>query len=307
LEKAILHGTTRLRSFVEIDPRAGFRSFEAILQLKRDYAFAVDLEICALAQEGLTNEPETLPMLAQALRRGADLIGGCPYTDPDPDAHIGLIYDMAERYGVRVDFHLDFDLDPSRSSLPAVIAEAKRRGFGGRVSVGHVTKLTAMAPDMVLQLADAMAEAGVALTVLPATDLFLTGRGADRLVPRGVAPANLLQSRGVVTSVASNNILNPFTPYGDASLNRMANLYANVGQLARDEDLRNAFAMVTSGAAESIGAPYGLREGGAADIVLIDAPDPASAVREIAPVIAGWKHGVKTFSRPRPMLLRPEH
>ena len=116
---------------------------------------------------------------------------------------------------------------------------------------------------------------------------------------------NLLQSRGVVTSVASNNILNPFTPYGDASLNRMANLYANVGQLARDEDLRNAFAMVTSGAAELIGAPYGLREGGAADIVLIDAPDPASAVREIAPVIAGWKHGVKTFSRPRPMLLRP--
>lgn len=305
LEKAILHGTTRLRTFVEIDPRAGFRSFEAILKLKRDYAFAVDLEICAFAQEGLTNEPQTGEMLEQAIRAGADLIGGCPYTDPDPDAHIGLIFDMAERHGVRVDFHLDFDLDPSRSGLPAVIHETRRRHYQGRVSVGHVTKLSAMAPEAVALVAEEMAEGGIALTVLPATDLFLTGRGADRLVPRGLAPANVLHAKGVVTSIASNNILNPFTPYGDASLNRMANLFANVTQLSRDADLRSTFAMVTSSAAQSIGASYGLLEGGVADIVLIDAPDPASAVREIAPVIAGWKRGVKTFSRPRPVLLRP--
>jgi cytosine deaminase len=305
LEKAILHGTTRLRTFVEIDPRAGFRSFEAILKLKRDFAFAVDLEICAFAQEGLTNEPETAAMLERALRGGADLVGGCPYTDPDPDAHIRLIFDMAERHGVRVDFHLDFDLEPSGSSLPAVIFETKRRHYAGRVSVGHVTKLSAMAPEMVASAAERMAEAGIGLTVLPATDLFLMGRGADRLVPRGLAPAHMLRAKGVVTSVASNNILNPFTPYGDGSLNRMANLYANVAQLSRDEDLRHAFAAVTSEAARLIGAPYGLREGEAADIVLIDAPDPQSAVREIAPVVAGWKRGAKTFSRPRPVLLRP--
>lgn len=305
LEKAILHGTTRMRTFVEIDPRAGFRSFEAILKLRRDYAFAVDLEICAFAQEGLTNEPETAAMLEHALRSGADLVGGCPYTDPDPDAHIRLTFDMAERHGVRVDFHLDFDLEPSGSSLSTVILETKRRHYAGRVSVGHVTKLSAMSPEMVASAAEQMAEAGVGVTVLPATDLFLMGRGADRLVPRGLAPANVLHAKGVVTSVASNNILNPFTPYGDGSLTRMANLYANVAQLSRDDDLRQAFDAVTSEAARLIGAPYGLHEGGAADIVLIDAPDPQSAVREIAPAIMGWKRGVKTFSRPRPVLLRP--
>ncbi len=106
-------------------------------------------------------------------------------------------------------------------------------------------------------------------------------------------------------SVASNNILNPFTPYGDASLGRMANLYANVAQLSRDEDLADAFAMVSGEAARLIGASYGLQQGAPADIVLIDAPDPAAAVREVAPALAGWKAGRKSFSRPRAQLLRP--
>ncbi len=85
----------------------------------------------------------------------------------------------------------------------------------------------------------------------------------------------------------------------------MANLYANVAQLALDADLRDAFAAVTTDAARLMGASYGLMEGGMADIVLIDAPDAATAVRTVALVVAGWKHGRKTFTRPRPTLLRP--
>jgi cytosine deaminase len=305
LEQAILHGTMKLRSFVEIDPRAGFRSFDALLQLKHDYAFAIDLEICAFAQEGLTNEPETLPMLESALQRGADLVGGCPYTDPDPGEHIRLIFDLGARYDVPVDFHIDFDLNAAGSNLPRVISETLARGYEGRVSVGHATKLSAMAPGEVDHLARQLAEAGISVTVLPSTDLFLMGRGSDRLVPRGLAPGPSLHRQGVNISVASNNILNPFTPYGDASLGRMANLYANVAQLALDADLRAAFAAVSSDAARLLGTPYGLAEGGVADIVLIDAPDPATAVRTIAPVLAGWKRGRKTFSRPRAALLRP--
>jgi cytosine deaminase len=294
-----------MRTFVEVDPRAGFRSLEAILALKRDYAFAADLEICAFAQEGLTQEMETLSMLDEALRRGADLIGGCPYTDLAPGEHVKLVFELAEKHGVPVDFHLDFDLDPAHSAIPAVIAETRARGFGGRVSIGHVTKLSALAPAEVIEAALALADAGIALTVLPATDLFLMGRGADRLVPRGVAPAAVLARHGVLTTIASNNILNPFTPYGDASLGRMANLYANVAQLSRDDDLAQVFAMVSREAARLMGQPYGLEKGVPADIVLLDAPDPISAVREVAPALAGWKAGRKTFCRPRAQLLRP--
>lgn len=305
VEKAISHGTVRMRSFVEIDPRAGFRSFDAIKRVRRDYAFAIDIEICAFAQEGLTNETETWDMLDQALRDGADLVGGCPYTDPEPTTHISRIFDLAVKHDVDVDFHLDFSLDPTLSDLPTVISATKLHGWQGRVAIGHVTNLSALAPDDITLVARHLAQAGIALTVLPATDLFLNGRNFDRLVPRGVAPAHLLARQGVVTSIATNNILNPFTPYGDASLIRMANLYANITQLSRDEDLASVFAMVSSAAAQQLRAPYGLAVGKPASFVLIDSHGPKAAVREVSRVIAGWKNGRKSFDNGRPRLLKP--
>ncbi|MEM5471772.1 amidohydrolase family protein [Hoeflea sp. AS60] len=304
IEKAILHGTTRMRTFVEVDPRAGMRSFEAIRRIKAEYAFAVDIQICAFAQDGLTQEPETLDLLDRALSDGADLVGGCPYTDPDPVQHVSLIFDMAEKHGVDVDFHLDFDLDPTASNLPAVISETLARGYQGRVAVGHMTKLSAMPRDQLQHLISDLHGAGIALVTLPSTDLFLMGREHDHTVPRGVAPAHLFAQAGVTTAIATNNVLNPFTPYGDASLSRMANLYANVLQLSRDDELSTVFSMVSDAPARILQTPYGLKLGGPADIVVLDATDPVSAVREIAPALCGWKNGRKSFSRPAPLLHR---
>ena len=85
VEQAILHGTTRLRSFVEIDPRAGFRSFEALLEVQRDHAWAIDIALCAFAQEGLTQEMATYGMLDEALGAGADARRRLPLHRPRPD------------------------------------------------------------------------------------------------------------------------------------------------------------------------------------------------------------------------------
>ncbi|MGO6948705.1 amidohydrolase family protein [Rhizobium johnstonii] len=303
VEKAILHGTTRLRTFVEIDPRAGFRSFEAITHLKADYTSLLDIEICAFAQEGLTNDPGTEGMLEQALKAGADLVGGCPYTDPEPAEHIRRIFDLAVRHDVAVDFHLDFDLDPAGSNLPVVIAETVARRYQGRVSVGHVTKLSALPPEELEPIGRRLAEAGIALTVLPATDLFLTGRDSTHLVPRGVTPAHWLAALGVVTTISTNNVLNPFTPFGDVNLMRMANLYANIAQIGTPDGLDGVFAMITTQAAALLGGKaYGIAIGSAADIVVFDAPSAADAVATIAPASVGWKNGRRSFLRPRPQL-----
>lgn len=305
IEKAILHGTTRMRTFVEVDPRAGMRSFQAIRRIKSDYTFAIDIQICAFAQDGLTQEPETLDLLDRALSDGADLVGGCPYADPDPVRHVRLIFDMAEKHGVDVDFHLDFDLDPTVSNLPAVISETVARGYQGRVAVGHMTKLSAMPRDQLQHLISDLHGAGIALVTLPSTDLFLMGREHDHNAPRGVAPAHLFAQAGVTAAIATNNVLNPFTPYGDASLSRMANLYANVLQLSRDGELSTVFSMVSDAPARILQTPYGLRLGDPADIVVLDATEMISAVREIAPALCGWKNGRKSFSRPAPLLRRP--
>ena len=106
--------------------------------------------------------------------------------------------------------------------LVCELTEKYRRG--GRVVVGHMAKLSTMAPHEVAVLARRLADVGIAVTVLPATDLYLMGRDQDHNIRRGVADPNFLTEHGVNCSLSTNNVLNPATPYGDCSLIRMANL-----------------------------------------------------------------------------------
>lgn len=305
LEKAILQGTTRMRTHVEVDPRIGLTSFRAIRRLKRDYAFAIDLDVCVFPQEGLLNDPGTEALLVQACEAGADTIGGCPYTDTDPHGQIARIFAIAEQYDLDIDFHLDFDLDPGWTHLDEVCRQTDRFGRGGRVAIGHVTKLSAMPEAARAAAGRRLADAGVALTVLPATDLFLMGRGHDHDVPRGVTPAHRLAEQGVTCSIATNNVLNPFTPFGDCSMVRIANLYANVAQLGRPTELERCLDMITAAPARLMNlSDYGVAVGNPADLVVLDARDPAGAIAEIAVPLAGWKRGRRTFSRAPAVLHR---
>ncbi len=306
LECAIVQGTTHMRTHVEIDPRIGLRGFDAIRRLKADYAWAIDLEICVFPQEGLTNDPGAEDLLIAACTAGADLIGGCPYTDTDPHGQIARIFALAERFDLDIDFHLDFDIDPSWMHLDEVCRLTAQSRRGGRVAIGHVTKLSALAPDAFDAVARRLADAGVAVTVLPATDLFLMGRAHSHNVPRGVAPAHRLALRGVTCSLATNNVLNPFTPFGDCSLIRMANLYANTAHAGTVRELAACFDLVTASPARlmNLGA-YGIAVGNPADVVVLDCADPAAAVAELAQPLLGFKRGRPTFTRPLPVLHRP--
>lgn len=304
LEKAIVQGTMRMRTHVEIDPRIGLKGLRAIRRLKQTYASAIDIEICVFPQEGLLNDPGAEELLIEAFAQGADLIGGCPYTDSDPHGQIARIFALAQRFDCDIDFHLDFDLNPSSMDLEEVCRKTEETRWGGRVTVGHVTKLSALEPERFVAAARQLAEAGVAVTVLPATDLFLMGRDRDRDVPRGVAPAHRLLDFGIACSIASNNVLNPFTPFGDCSLVRMANLYANVAQIGRPSDLALCLDMVTTLPAKLMDlTDYGIAVGNPADFVVLDCNDRAAAVAEIARPLLGIKNGKRTFVCPPPRLL----
>jgi cytosine/creatinine deaminase len=305
LERAIVHGTTRMRTHVEIDPRIGLRGFEAVKALKRDYAWAIDLSLCVFPQEGLTNDPGSDELLVQALRDGAEAIGGCPYMDSDPNAHLARIFDLAEQFDVDVDLHLDFDLDPSWWHLDEVCRQTERRNYHGRVAIGHATKLSALPPDRMKAASAQLARAGVAVTVLPATDLYLMGRESTHNAPRGLTLAHRLAGDGVVCSVATNNVLNPFTPFGDASLLRMANFYANVAHVAVN-DFDTCLDLVTEQPARLMNlADYGIKVGNPADLIVLDTKDSRFAIAELPDVVMGFKRGRQTFERRRPTLFRP--
>ena len=306
LEKAILQGTMRMRAHVEVDPRIGLKGFDAIRRLKRDYAWAIDLEICVFPQEGLLNDFGTEELLVAACQAGADLIGGCPYTDSDPHGQIARIFDIARRFELDIDFHLDFDLDASWMDIEEVCRQTQAFRYGGRVAVGHVTKLSALPPYQFANMARRLADAGVAVTVLPATDLFLMGRGHDHNIPRGVTPAHKLVEHGVTCSLSTNNVLNPFTPFGDCSLVRMANLYANVARAGALRDLTTCFELVTTQPARLMNLrDYGIVVGNPADLVVLDCDNEAMAIAEISQPLLGIKRGRRSFARAAPILYSP--
>ncbi|HEX6137920.1 MAG TPA: amidohydrolase family protein [Casimicrobiaceae bacterium] len=306
LERAIGNGTTHVRTHVEVDPGIGLRGFDAIGRVAARYAWAADLEICVFPQEGLTNSPGTEALMRAALASGARVVGAAPYTDPDPHGQIDRVFALAREFDADIDMHLDLGDSPEHMDAEYVCELTERHRYGGRVAIGHVTKLSMVPAERYEPIAKRLAEAGVAVTVLPATDLYLMGRGRRHDVIRGVLAAHDLLHRGVNCSLSTNNVLNPFTPFGDCSLVRMANLYANVCHVGTREDMRECLAMITGRSARLMRVrDYGVAVGSDADLVVLDCTTPEGAIAELATPLYGFKRGRMTFSREPAKLYRP--
>ena len=306
LEKCVSHGTTHMRTHLEVDPGIGMRGFDGVYPLIDQWRWAIDVEICVFPQEGLLNNPGTDELMVEALKRGARVVGGAPYTDSNPHGQIDRIFELAREFDVDIDMHLDFGEDAEQLDVDYVCELTERFKYGGRVTVGHVTKLSTATPAHFKAAAKRMADAGVAVTVLPSTDLFLMGRIDEHSVKRGVTAAHKLLKEGVNCSLSTNNVLNPFTPFGDCSLLRMANLYANICQVGTRAEIRDCFDMITNRSAEILGLEdYGIKLGAPADLVVIDTDAPETAVAELAPPLYGFKRGRMTFKRAPVEVLRP--
>jgi len=306
VEQCIKHGATRMRTQVEVDPGIGMRGLDGVAALIDEYKWAIDIELCVFPQEGLISFPGTDELLVEALKRGAKVIGGAPRYDKDGAGQIRRIFELAREYDVDIDMHLDVGPSADHMDIHLVreLTDAYKRG--GRVVAGHMAKLSLLPPERMAAMAKSLADSGIAVTVLPATDLFLMGRDQDHSVRRGVADANVLCAHGVECSLSTNNVLNPATPYGDCSLMRIANLYANLQFLDRPAELRQCFEMLTNRSAAVLNyRDYGFIVGNPADIVIFNAQTPEQAVAEIAQPLAAFKNGRQTMAWSRPELLRP--
>ena len=305
LEKSILQGTTHMRTHLEVDPVVGLRSLEGILPLIGEYKWAIDLEICVFPQEGLLNNPGTDELMVEGLKRGCTVVGAAPYTDSDPHGQIDRVFEMAREYDVDVDMHLDFGNTPDGMTIEHVCDRTEEYGYGGRVAVGHVTRMSTLAVSEFERITKRLADVGVAVTVLPSTDLYLMGRHLDHNVIRGVVPVHKMLRHGVNCTLSSNNVLNPFTPFGDCSLIRMANLYANICQVGQIDDTNECFDMVTQRSARLINLDdYGIEVGKSADLVVIDNVDRRRGGRRTVAAADGFQarpHDVQARAGPAPV------
>jgi cytosine deaminase len=306
LEQCMMNGVMHMRTHIEVDSPIGLRGLEALERLAKDYAWGIDLQLCVFLQEGWTNVPGAESNVVEALRRGATVVGGAPRYDENGPAQIERIFALAKDFDVDVDIHGDGGYTTHDMMAWQICDLADRMGWGGRVAIGHGNKYSCLGDADIAALGKRLAASGVAVSVLPATDLFTSGRHQEHSVMRGIADANALIAEGANCSIATNNVLNPFTPYGDCSLVRIANMYANVVQRGTDKDLAECFAMISERPARILRkADYGIAVGNPADLVVWNAQSPADVISMVAQPLMGFKRGRRTFTRERPALHRP--
>ncbi|CAM3713838.1 amidohydrolase family protein [Cohnella lubricantis] len=292
LNRASAFGVTLLRAQVEIDPILGLMSFESALELKREYVSAMDVQLVAFPQEGIFWQPGTAELLERAVRMGADAVGGIPYNDRDSSEHLDYLFRLAEVSGLPVDLHLDFSDDPRQLAIQDVIALTRKYGMQGRVAVGHLTSLGSVELDAARRIAAGIAEAGIHVFTLPATDLYLNGRQDTCRVRRGLTPVRLLLEEGASVCFGSNNIRNAFTPFGTGDPLDIGLLLAQTAYMGTSEDVMTVLGMCTTQATLAIrGKKSDILEGATADLALVRADSAAGILYDRPRDRVVWKDG----------------
>jgi cytosine deaminase len=279
---AMRHGCTSMRAHVEIDAYVGLRGVEALQRLQAECRHVLDIQLIAFAQEGIFHDDATQGMLRDALHMGLPVLGGCPYMDDDARRHIDWCFETAEAADVRLDFHADSGDDPARLTCDYIAEQTIARGMQGRVTLGHLCTLDMLEPAQRARVIAKLHEAEMHVVSLPATELHVKGR-ADTHTWRGVTRIEELRAAGVNVAISTNNIVNPFTPYGHPDLLRQALIAAMAAHLGNLEQMAWLLDLITVNPARAIGLhAYGLAEGCDADLVVLDAADPVQAITEQA-------------------------
>ena len=282
LRQLVGFGSTHVRAHAEFDPAQGFTGFDTVLDLRREFADVIDIQVVAFPQEGILKAPGTDAMMVEAMKKGADVVGGIPYNDSDARAHIDWVFRLARDFDKDLDFHQDFHDDADAMSIEYLARKTIAQNYQGRVSVGHLTALGAAAPARRKEIIALLRDAGISVMCLPATDLHLGGRKDQTNVRRALAPVRALRDGGVNVCLASNNIRNAFTPFGNGDLLQIAALALPACHLGGADDQASVLPMLTTNPARALRLPnYGLAVGRDADLVLLDTQRLADAIIDL--------------------------
>lgn len=268
VRQVVASGTLHMRTHVDIDNQLGLRNLHEILKIREHFRDLVTIEIVAFPQCGILRSPGTAELLDEAIAQGADLVGGLDPVgiDGDLDAHLDAIFAIASRRCVGVDIHLHDGGEDGLAQILAIAQRTEATGLQGRVAVSHAFALGSVSTDSVTRAADTLARAGVAI--------MSHGPGGAT-----IPPLKLLREHGVEVFGGSDNIRDAWSPFGNGDMLERAMLIGYRANFRHDEELALAFDMVTAAGARVLGlADYGLKVGGPADFVTVEATTLAEAV-----------------------------
>jgi cytosine/adenosine deaminase-related metal-dependent hydrolase len=267
---SVSHGTSFIRSHVDVDTECGVAGIAGVMATREALADIVDIDLVAFPQSGMLVRPGTVELMEQALRMGAETVGGLDpcAIDRDPKGHLDTVFGLAERFGRGVDIHLHEPGEMGAFSMELIIERTKALGMRGRVVVSHAFCLGMPDDAVVNPLIAALADAEIAI---------MTTAPASRPAP----PLKRLVQAGVVLCAGSDGIRDTWGPYGNADMLERAMFVGLRNNLRRDDELALALDVVTVSGAKALGLQgYGLATGCGGDVVLVPAETLAEAVAQ---------------------------
>jgi cytosine/adenosine deaminase-related metal-dependent hydrolase len=265
---SLSHGSTAIRSHVDIDTEIGLAGYEGVAATRDDLRDVVDIEIVAFPQSGMMSRPGTLELMEAALVEGADVVGGLDpcAIDRDPKGQLDAVFALAERHGKPIDIHLHEPDELGAFSMEMILDRTRAHGMQGKVTISHA---------FCLGMADRARAHGLVARLAEERIAIATVATASRPVPAAAE----LREAGVTLCAGSDGIRDTWGPYGNADMLERAMLLGLRNNFRTDPDVEHALWCCSYGGAKVMGLEgYGLVEGCTADLVLVEAEAVAHAV-----------------------------
>lgn len=296
VERALLHGTTRMRAFADVEAVAGTTGTRALVALRDRWAGEVELQVCVFPQDLLYADPGGERRFEEAMDAGADVVGGLPAgeaTDERMRRHVDFVLDLARRRDADAHLLVDDSDDPAQRSLEYLAHRTIELGWEGRVTVSHAGALAAYDEPHAAHVVELVAAAGISVCTNPQISMLLHGRHDRGRVRRGTTRVRELLDAGVNVLAAQDDVDDPYYPLGRPDQLEVASFVAHACQLAWPDELETVMDMITVNAARAMGVGdgYGLEPGDRGDVVVVPVPDVRAAVAEQPPRRFVISHG----------------
>jgi cytosine deaminase len=283
IEEGILNGTTVFRAFADVDSIGQLRGLEGLLALRELWRNVVQIEVVAFPQEGILRDPGTAELMEEAMRLGADIVGGLPWfemLDEDARAHIDFCFDLAKRYDKDIHMLVDDTDNPLSRSLEYLAVKTMHEGYQGRVSASHCGALAAYNEVHAHKVMDLLKQANVSISSNPHISLVVQGRYDQEPIRRGITRVKQLWRHGVNVFSSQDDVADPFYPFGRNDQQEVVAYMCHTAHMAAPSEIEAAFDFVTYNAARALRLPgYGLEPGCRADLNVLAAPTAREVLR----------------------------
>ena len=294
------NGVQYIRTHVDVtDPE--FTAFQAMLEVKEEVKDKVDIQLIAFPQEGMYAYRDGDKLVEQALKMGADVVGGIPhyeFTREDGVKSVKKAIELACRYDKLVDIHCDETDDDQSRFVEMIAAEAYFSGLKDRVTASHTCAMGSYNNAYAFKLMSKLAQSGINCISCPTENTYLQGRYDNYPKRRGLTRIDELTAAGVNVSLGQDSISDPWYPLGNGNLMNQLDFAIHISHLMSVEQIWNALDYITVNGAKTLHlSDYGIREGSSASFIVIDAPNEFEAVRERAGIIRSVRKGRTIFEK----------